>query len=68
MTYYRVKKEYDNVWCDGCRFLVKNELYTQKEVERFRIPEEYLVKVEEKESETFFVFGARFSYKVGHNN
>ena len=61
MKYFRVKKEYDNTWCNGCRFLVKNELYTEKEVKRFGILPNRLDEVDVKKNQTYFMFGARFS-------
>lgn len=65
MKYFRVKKESDNVRIGGSHFLVQNELYTEKEVERLRIPEQDLVVVNVRKCDTYFCFGARFSLDCG---
>jgi len=65
MKYYRVKKESDNVRVGEKHFLVQNELYTENEKERFKIPMRHLVEVDVKMNKTYIVFGARFSEDCG---
>lgn len=60
MKYYRIKPENDNLRRSDGSILVRNELYTEKEMQRYKIPKEYAVLVEEKKSETYWKFGARF--------
>lgn len=76
MTYYRVKPEYDNTTYTridkrtGKRmyhgFLVANELYTLKELERMRndgvsgLWDRKFEPVEVKKNRTYWFFGARF--------
>lgn len=66
MTYYRVRKEYDNFpknpkTCD-CDILIGGELYTEKEFNR--LPFIYagaFERVEVPKSQTYWFFGARFA-------
>lgn len=73
MKYYRVKKECDN-YCVSSEhtraknFLVQNELYTPREVARYRIPLDCLIEVEVKKNTTYWIFGARFCEAQGHAN
>lgn len=68
MTYYRVRKEYDNFpqnpkVCDG-NILVGGELYTEKEFNK--LPFVYagaFEKVEIPKNQTYWLFGARFAEK-----
>lgn len=68
MIYYRVKRNYDDYdlvdrkLLKKCRLkvLVKDELYTLKEIEKNDIPLETLEKIEIKRTRTFYFFGARF--------
>lgn len=70
MTYYRVKKQYDNKkryrWNnhrqgvhDGS-FLIANELYTPKEYEKLAMCPDWFEKVEISKMRTYRLFGARF--------
>lgn len=68
MKYFRVKKEYDNTWANGCRFLVKNELYTEKEVRCFGILPNRLIEANVNKNDTYFLFGARFSKDCGYSS
>lgn len=61
MEYFRVKKEYDNYSRSDGSVLVKNELYTRKEVERYKIPKKYLIIVNVRKRDVYWFFGARFS-------
>lgn len=66
MTYYRVRKEYDNLprnprMRDG-NILIGGELYTEKELNK--LPYIYagaFERVEVPKSQTYWFFGARFA-------
>ena len=66
MTYYRVRKEYDNFprnprMRDGS-ILIGGELYTEKELNK--LPSIYagaFERVEVPKSQTYWFFGARFA-------
>lgn len=66
MTYYRVRKEYDNFprnprMRDG-NILIGGELYTEKELNK--LPYIYtgaFERVEVPKSQTYWFFGARFA-------
>lgn len=70
MKYLKVKSEYDGkntykVDASG-RFiptgwtLIANELLTEKEAAKMRVPEKCVIPVMVKKTETLFFFGARF--------
>ena len=61
MKYYKVKNEYDQHSVNGCRFLVKNELYTEKEKSRLGIPDKCVDEVNVSRWNVYWNFGARFS-------
>ena len=67
MMYYRVKEKYGdysritNSGKDNGYF-IGNELYTQKERDRFRAPDGYFDIVNIPKYYTFKMFGARFQY------
>ena len=63
MTYYRVKKEYDNKVksIKGYDIYIANELYTEKEAEKQKINKNYCELVEIPKNKTSFFFGARFA-------
>lgn len=61
MEYYRVKQEYDNFSRADGSILVKNELYTRREVERYKIPAKRIERVNVKRCDVYWMFGARFS-------
>lgn len=65
MEYYRVKREYDNFGRADGDILVKNELYTRREVERYKIPAERIERENVKRCDVYWMFGARFS--VNHH-
>lgn len=83
MLYYRVKPEYQDtelykidkkrkcLIADGM-CLIRNELWTQKEIERYSknhlIPMKAFEKVEIKKTDTYWFFGARFSVGHGFND
>jgi len=45
--------------------IVKNELFTKKEAEKYQIPAKILQAVEVSKKSVYFFFGARFSDKTG---
>lgn len=61
MTYYKVTAEGDNKRIKRDYFLVKGELYTAKELEKYNVPTKFVVPVEIKKNRTAFVFGARMA-------
>lgn len=60
MKYFKVKPEYDNKPRSDGSILVANELYTEHEVQKFKIPENRLSVIEVSPSNTIVFFGARF--------
>lgn len=67
MKYYRVKKEYDNYWTPVC-FLVGNELYTEKEMKKFKILPKCVIECDVKKNQTYWLFGARFCTECGYSD
>lgn len=67
MKYFKVKKEWDNYPRKDGSGLIQNELYTEKEVQRYKIPASAVQQVNEKKNETYWLFGARFG-SMGYNN
>ena len=67
MIFYRVKKEYDNRKRVDGSILVQNELYTEQEVQRYKIPFGYVEKVEEKRASIYWFFGSRFG-SIGYSD
>ena len=61
MKYFKVVPAGDQRTIKGKTILVANELYTQKEVNKYKIPLAYIFEVDIKPKETYFFFGARFS-------
>lgn len=61
MKYYRIKKEHDNRRRLDGSILIGNELYTEKELNKYKIPEAYCNIVEISKKKVYFFFGARFS-------
>ena len=71
MTYYRVRKEYDqfpqNPSVRDGNILVANELFTESEFNK--LPFVYagaFERIEIPKSQTYWFFGARFEMKGGH--
>lgn len=60
MKYYKIKQDYDNKRRKDGSILVGNELYTEKELEKYNIPTSYCDIVEVSRKDTYFFFGARF--------
>lgn len=65
MKYFRIKKEYDNYGRSDGSILIGNELYTEKEFDKFKISANRAVIVEVKKNTTYFAFGARFCVDCG---
>lgn len=71
MKYYRVKPEGENTYIfhhfingkQDCIYLIKNELYTEKEKEKYNIPVSYLEEVNISRKNIYWSFGARFENK-----
>lgn len=71
MKYYRVKPEgadkyIFNHFTNGKQnsiYLIKNELYTEKEKEKYNIPVSYLKEVNISMRNIYWSFGARFENK-----
>ena len=61
MKYYKVKPEYDNKRRNDNNIYVANELYTEKEVEKYHINKSYCDIVNIPKNETYFFFGVRFA-------
>lgn len=63
MKYYKVKQESDNV-THNKGFLVANELYTEKELDKLNLSGKFIElnfdKVEISKFKTYWLFGARF--------
>lgn len=64
MIYYKIKPEYDNRLVGENRHLViGNELYTEKEFIKLKLPLVCADRVVIPKSKIFTSFGARFEYK-----
>lgn len=64
MKYFQVKRESDQVRVNPVHFLIKEELYTEREKEKLGIPERHLISVEVSRKQTFWFFGARFAFST----
>ena len=60
MKYYKIKKEYDNKKRSDGSILIANELYTEKEKEKYNIPTLCCEVVEVSKKKVYWFFGARF--------
>lgn len=67
MVYYRVKPEFDGASANekSTKALVKNELYTEAEIKRYKINLNALVQVEISRKDTYRSFGCRFQSGTG---
>ena len=61
MQYYKVKPEADNKRRSDGSIYVANELYTEKEAEKFKLNKAFLDVVEVSKRSVYWFFGARFS-------
>ena len=61
MKYYKVKPEADNKRRSDGSIYVANELYTEKEAEKFKLNKAFLDVVEVSKKSVYWFFGARFS-------
>lgn len=65
MTYYRVRKEFDQkrkhpMNPRNCDFLIAHELYTESERKQLKITDEAFERIEIPKTQTYWFFGARF--------
>lgn len=60
MTYLKIKPKYEGVRRKDNSTLVANELYTQKEFEKYSVKPFMADTVEVKKNRTIYIFGARF--------
>ena len=60
MKYFKIKPEFDQRKRKDGSILVENELYTEREMNRYEIPTEYTEPIELDRKETYWLFGARF--------
>lgn len=63
MKYYKIKEEHDNKRRADGSILIGNELYTEKEMKKYNIPETWVDAVNVKPNEKYFFFGARLSIR-----
>jgi hypothetical protein len=77
MLYYKVNKNADQVRKSGkvgsTDILIKNELYTKKEIEKIApvtsvYVTNYLTAIEIPKNDTYFLFGARFCKQYPYNS
>ena len=62
MKFYRVKWEYDQKPFPGRKdFYISNELFTQKEFDKWNVNPEYVEEVDFKKEDTYVLSGVRFS-------
>ena len=61
MKYFKVKKESDQRSRIDGSILIANELYTEKELKKYKINPVNVVPVEIPKTKVYFCFGARFA-------
>jgi len=61
MKFYKVKKEADQKRNAKINLYIKDELFTEKEVEKYSLNKNFLEVVEVKKNKTYWFFGARFA-------
>lgn len=61
MKFYKVKKEADQKRNAKINLYVADELFTEKEVKKYSLNENYLEVVEVPKNKTYWFFGARFA-------
>lgn len=61
MKYYKIKPEHDNKRRYDGSILIGNELYTEKEMIKYKIPFNFADIVNVSKEEKYFFFGARMS-------
>lgn len=64
MRYYQVKAEKDQCRRSDGSILIGGELYTARELEKFKIRSCYVIPVEVSKKKIYFFFGARFKMEV----
>ena len=68
MTYYRVKPRFDNYMLDhNGNFLIANEIFTEKEIEKKNLIMGMLEKIEVPRNRIVWSFGARFEIGKNYN-
>lgn len=61
MQYFKVKEEYDQYSKTKLPILVKDELLTKKEMEKYNVPEKAVDPIEVSQKRIYWCFGARFA-------
>ena len=61
MKYYQVLPQYDNYRLPKMLIYIKDELFTEKEVEKYGVNKKYCKEVEILKNQTYWAFGARFA-------
>ena len=61
MKYYQVLPKYDNYRLPKMFIYIKDELFTEKEVEKYGVNKKYCKEVEIQKNQTYWAFGARFA-------
>lgn len=61
MKYYQVLPKYDNYRLPKMLIYIENELFTEKEVEKYGVNKKYCKEVEIPKNQTYWAFGARFA-------
>jgi hypothetical protein len=62
MTYFKVLKQYDNNKRIDGSILVQNELYTKKEIDKYKIDLSKVQEIEVNKNKVYRFFGARFNF------
>lgn len=61
MQYFKVKEEYDQYSKTKLPILVKNELLTKKEMEKYNVPEKAVEPIIVSQKRIFWIYGVRFA-------
>lgn len=61
MKYYKIKASSDQKRLHNGMFLIKDELLTQRELERLHVNSNDVTEVNIPKSQIYFFFGARFA-------
>lgn len=64
MKYYMCTKDFDCIRKDKTAFTVfTGELFTEREMEKYSLPERFFVKINARKKDTYFCFGVRKLYR-----
>lgn len=63
MKYYKVKKEYDGYFHHKIIAYKANELFTETEMNKYKLNKSFCDVVELSKNKTYFLFGSRIEYK-----